>query len=241
MSYICMSCTTLDVVSWFVYVCLIEPPVPVPRFRFLLPEGFPADPHRGFETVTYVLRGGLVHRDSMGVKTPDIDEWRSHTGYRVRAHGWADLVLFGGRYSKIHQNSKIPNFQLSVSFWGSALSDHHPRNTVEGGRNKPKGRGWSTVYLMCSIRSGLFWDPDHDWLSMFKQPWHRQAVFIATKMQPYRVLSTQYSNVQQLWPQSLVRRSLRKSYGAPKEPQMELCAGASWDTPSYQFRCNKHS
>lgn len=37
-------------------------------FRFLLPEGFPAHPHRGFETVTYVLRGGLVHRDSRGVK-----------------------------------------------------------------------------------------------------------------------------------------------------------------------------
>jgi len=37
-------------------------------FRLLLPEGFPAHPHRGFETVTYVLRGGLVHRDSFGVK-----------------------------------------------------------------------------------------------------------------------------------------------------------------------------
>mmetsp|Transcript_63319 Transcript_63319/g.151056 ORF Transcript_63319/g.151056 Transcript_63319/m.151056 type:complete len:463 (+) Transcript_63319:90-1478(+) len=42
-------------------------------FRYLfrsiiMPEGFPAHPHRGFETVTYVLRGGLVHRDSMGVK-----------------------------------------------------------------------------------------------------------------------------------------------------------------------------
>lgn len=34
----------------------------------LLPEGFPSHPHRGFETVTYVLRGGLVHRDSFGVK-----------------------------------------------------------------------------------------------------------------------------------------------------------------------------
>jgi len=34
----------------------------------LMPEGFPAHPHRGFETVTYVLRGGLVHRDSFGIK-----------------------------------------------------------------------------------------------------------------------------------------------------------------------------
>jgi len=36
----------------------------------IMPEGFPAHPHRGFETVTYVLpkRGGLVHRDSEGCK-----------------------------------------------------------------------------------------------------------------------------------------------------------------------------
>ena len=33
-----------------------------------LPEGFPAHPHRGFETVTMTLRGGLAHRDSAGVK-----------------------------------------------------------------------------------------------------------------------------------------------------------------------------
>jgi len=36
----------------------------------ILPEGFPAHPHRGFETVTYVLPGrtGLTHRDSEGCK-----------------------------------------------------------------------------------------------------------------------------------------------------------------------------
>ncbi|KAK3239571.1 hypothetical protein CYMTET_50508 [Cymbomonas tetramitiformis] len=39
-----------------------------PIFRLLLPEGFPAHPHRGFETVTYVLKGALAHRDSTGVK-----------------------------------------------------------------------------------------------------------------------------------------------------------------------------
>ena len=38
--------------------------------RLVMPEGFPAHPHRGFETITYVLpdRGGLVHRDSTGTK-----------------------------------------------------------------------------------------------------------------------------------------------------------------------------
>eukprot|EP00904_Undaria_pinnatifida_P007578 jgi/Undpi1/3950/HiC_scaffold_16.g07318.m1 len=36
--------------------------------KFIVPEGFPAHPHRGFQTVTYVMKGGMVHRDSMGIK-----------------------------------------------------------------------------------------------------------------------------------------------------------------------------
>lgn len=32
------------------------------------PEGFPAHPHRGFITVTYILKGGFFHRDSLGIK-----------------------------------------------------------------------------------------------------------------------------------------------------------------------------
>ena len=38
--------------------------------KVIMPEGFPAHPHRGFETVTYVLpgRAGLTHRDSEGCK-----------------------------------------------------------------------------------------------------------------------------------------------------------------------------
>jgi hypothetical protein len=36
--------------------------------NFILPEGFPAHPHRGFTTSTYVLKGGFEHRDSLGVQ-----------------------------------------------------------------------------------------------------------------------------------------------------------------------------
>lgn len=35
--------------------------------RWFLPEGFPAHPHSGFDTVTYCIRGGLRHRDSEGL------------------------------------------------------------------------------------------------------------------------------------------------------------------------------
>jgi redox-sensitive bicupin YhaK (pirin superfamily) len=36
--------------------------------RTFFPEGFPAHPHRGFITVTYIMKGGFRHRDSLGVK-----------------------------------------------------------------------------------------------------------------------------------------------------------------------------
>jgi redox-sensitive bicupin YhaK (pirin superfamily) len=36
--------------------------------RFILPEGFPAHPHRGFTTLTYFMKGGFRHRDSLGIE-----------------------------------------------------------------------------------------------------------------------------------------------------------------------------
>mmetsp|Transcript_17708 Transcript_17708/g.26591 ORF Transcript_17708/g.26591 Transcript_17708/m.26591 type:complete len:359 (-) Transcript_17708:98-1174(-) len=37
-----------------------------PLSNLVLPEGFPSHPHRGLETATITLRGGLAHRDSLG-------------------------------------------------------------------------------------------------------------------------------------------------------------------------------
>jgi len=37
-------------------------------FNLKLPAGFPDHPHRGFETVTYVLEGSVLHEDFKGNK-----------------------------------------------------------------------------------------------------------------------------------------------------------------------------
>jgi redox-sensitive bicupin YhaK (pirin superfamily) len=36
--------------------------------KVILPEGFPSHPHRGFITLTYCIKGGMIHRDSLGCK-----------------------------------------------------------------------------------------------------------------------------------------------------------------------------
>jgi redox-sensitive bicupin YhaK (pirin superfamily) len=57
----------------------------------ILPEGFPAHPHRGFVTITYILRGGFVHRDSTGVKQSygaDIDDDSDHSHYQGKHTQW---------------------------------------------------------------------------------------------------------------------------------------------------------
>jgi redox-sensitive bicupin YhaK (pirin superfamily) len=41
-------------------------PVRYIQRQFILPEGFPSHPHRGFVTLTYILDGAFVHRDSLG-------------------------------------------------------------------------------------------------------------------------------------------------------------------------------
>ncbi|KAL3758827.1 hypothetical protein ACHAWU_007944 [Discostella pseudostelligera] len=51
--------------------------------RTFFPEGFPAHPHRGFITVTYCLKGGLIHRDSLGIKQSYGAEER-HNGKHVQ-------------------------------------------------------------------------------------------------------------------------------------------------------------
>jgi redox-sensitive bicupin YhaK (pirin superfamily) len=41
-------------------------PVRFIQRKLILPEGFPSHPHRGFVTLTFILDGAFVHRDSLG-------------------------------------------------------------------------------------------------------------------------------------------------------------------------------
>ena len=44
----------------------LDPFLLLDEFRVARPAGFPDHPHRGFETVTYMLKGAFVHEDFMG-------------------------------------------------------------------------------------------------------------------------------------------------------------------------------
>jgi hypothetical protein len=48
-------------------VC-IDPFLMLDEFHVTKPAGFPDHPHRGFETVTYMLGGAFVHEDFAGHK-----------------------------------------------------------------------------------------------------------------------------------------------------------------------------
>ena len=50
----------------------------------IIPEGFPSHAHRGMITLTIVLRGGLKHRDSMGIQ----QEFGTHPRYKGKHTQW---------------------------------------------------------------------------------------------------------------------------------------------------------
>ncbi|CAK0886233.1 unnamed protein product [Prorocentrum cordatum] len=90
-----------------------------------MPEGFPAHPHRGFETVTYVLRGGLVHRDSFGIKKsygapPDSDGSGDHAAVQWMTAGRGlrheEMWRTGGAWDSTDQEL----FQIWVNLPASA-------------------------------------------------------------------------------------------------------------------------
>ncbi len=89
----------------FKHVPLVDPFLLLDDFRSDNPEdflkGFPWHPHRGIETITYILRGDVEHGDSMGnrgiISTGDVQWMTAGSGiiHEEMPKGGADGVMLG--------------------------------------------------------------------------------------------------------------------------------------------------
>eukprot|EP01039_Chlorochromonas_danica_P007069 gene7069-7819_t len=81
-----------------------------PISKLLLPEGFPAHPHAGFDTVTYCVEGGMRHRDSesfrMDYGNGDVQWMRAGRGV-IHEEMWDIPAQFG--------HHKLELFQIWVN------------------------------------------------------------------------------------------------------------------------------
>ena len=106
--------------------------------RTFFPEGFPAHPHRGFITVTYVLRGGFIHRDSLGVKQRYGAEERhggKHTQWLMTGAG----VLHEEMWDIQPPNFFVPSQQELYQIWlniPSRFKLDPPHVQLLGGENE---------------------------------------------------------------------------------------------------------
>ena len=115
---------------------------------FVLPEGFPAHPHRGFTTLTYFLPpdneggnananantgggGGFVHRDSIGVKQTygSKGSYRNQAQWLFTGRGMLHEEMFDflqndlGKKDKQDYNSRYELYQLWVNVPGAHKLD----------------------------------------------------------------------------------------------------------------------
>ena len=100
--------------------------------------GFPDHPHRGFETITYMLEGTLRHRDNHPVKKPrcpfdhikvTIRQGIETAGVNrtVFLHGRIPLSPDAGRFGKRNRPGGYSTVTLLARFRG--LSTSHPNST----------------------------------------------------------------------------------------------------------------
>lgn len=134
--------------------------------------GFPAHPHRGFETVTYMLNGSMIHRDHMGNEgelNPGGVQWMTagrgviHEERPQRSEGlmrgfqlWVNLPASEKMKPAHYQNiepEQVPDVQLSsggrvrVIAGQLALEDHTVTGPVTGVVAEP-------VYLDVRLQAG---------------------------------------------------------------------------------------
>ncbi len=114
-------------------------------------KGAPDHPHRGFETVTYVLDGEIRHKDSIGgggLITPGDVQWMTAGAGIVHSEMPSDVIM--------NEGGRVHGFQLWVNLptkakwhrprYQDLVADHLPKVELDGGRAVIiAGRAYDTV------------------------------------------------------------------------------------------------
>mmetsp|Transcript_17234 Transcript_17234/g.26119 ORF Transcript_17234/g.26119 Transcript_17234/m.26119 type:complete len:417 (-) Transcript_17234:60-1310(-) len=106
--------------------------------RTFFPEGFPAHPHRGFITVTYILKGGFIHRDSLGIKQSYGAEERhkgKHTQWLNTGGGMLHEEMFDIDFKNIFRPCDQELYQLWLNVPSSNKMDS-PSIKLLGGESE---------------------------------------------------------------------------------------------------------
>lgn len=75
----------------------LDPFLMLDFFNVKLPGGFPDHPHRGFETVTYMLEGNMLHEDFKGNKVRFIGRYFNYLNELIDLRRETlDLETFSG-------------------------------------------------------------------------------------------------------------------------------------------------
>ena len=113
--------------------------------QFILPEGFPAHPHRGFVTLTIMLEGAFSHRDSLGVCQEYGSELRHHSQWLNTGSGLLHEEMF------INNKLFVSNHEL-YQLWinlPAAEKMREPQSILLGDQEAPivrEGSATTTVY-----------------------------------------------------------------------------------------------
>ena len=114
---------------------------PLRKFQssVILPEGFPAHPHRGFITLTYCIKGGMIHRDSLGTKQSygaqerhqgNVAQWLIAGAGMLHEEMW-DVVH--GKDNKGNKGDGLVSKQELFQLWVNLPAQHkmtNPRVTL---------------------------------------------------------------------------------------------------------------
>lgn len=110
--------------------------------KTFFPEGFPAHPHRGFITVTYILKGGMIHRDSLGVKEVYGAEDRhkgKHTQWMITGSGMLHEEMWDIPSFSLQSLLQPPSKQELYQLWLNLPSNEKlckPKSILLGGEDE---------------------------------------------------------------------------------------------------------